>query len=294
MSGIAGILNLNGAPVDPHQLRKMADAMAYRSRDGQKIWHDGSIGLVHCHFWTTPEEVGEEQPVGSLDGRHWITADARIDNRDELIPLLTAKGHLTKKIPTDAEVTLAAYQCWGEHCARHLVGDFAIAIWDAPARRLFMARDVIGLRQLYYALVDGVLYFGTAIGAVVAALPRAPSLNRRVIEDYLRGRYSSWICQTVYEEILRLPPAHSLIAKGNGLSAPRLYYVFGSQPPPDCKTDQEWMEAFRALLDEAVRSRLRSNMPVGILVSGGLDSSAIACVAHDLAQDEANLPTIRL
>ncbi|MBC7233752.1 MAG: hypothetical protein H5T68_10995 [Chloroflexi bacterium] len=293
MSGMGGILRLDGASVDPELLHKMALALQYRGQDGNKVWHEGPIGLVHCHFWTTPEEVGEEQPVHSPDGRLWITADARVDNRDELIPLLEAAGYLYKEVPSDAEVILAAYQRWGEGCAQHLVGDFAFAIWDASARRLFLARDVIGIRQLYYAVIDGVLYFANTIGAVLAALPRQPALNRPLIYEFLRGSYRRWICQTVYEEVLRLPPAHHLVVDGK-VPKPMLYYVLGSGPVPHCTSDEEWLQAFRHLFQEAVRYRLRSQTPVQIMVSGGLDSSAIACTAYELAKEGASLPGIQL
>nr|MBC7244660.1 hypothetical protein [Chloroflexota bacterium] len=293
MSGMAGILRLDGAPVDPDLLHKMAAALQYRGQDGSKVWHDGPIGLVHRHFWTTPEEMGEEQPISSTDSHLWITADARVDNRDELISLLRTGGYLNKEIPTDAEIILAAYKCWGEDCAQHLIGDFAFAIWDAPARRLFLARDVIGIRQLYYATMDGVLYFGNTIGTVLAALPRQPALNEPLIHEFLRGSYRRWICQTIYADILRLPPAHHLLV-GREVSSPRLYYVLGSQPMPHYASDEDWLQAFRTLFQEAVRCRLRSATPVGIAVSGGLDSSSVACMAHELAQQQPDLPEIRL
>lgn len=292
MSGFAGIFHLDGSPVDPERLHKMAQALQYRGQDGTKVWHDGPIGFVHIHFWTTPEEVGEEQPIPSADGRLWLTADARVDNRDELIPLLQAAGYLNKEIPTDAELILAAYERWGEDCAQHLIGDFAFALWDAPARRLFLVRDVIGIRQMYYAYMDGALYFGNTIGTILAALPRQPALNRPLIHEFLRGSYRRWICQTVYEDVRRLPPTHYLTVDRE-VHEPRLYYVLGSGPAPHCTSDEEWLQAFRDLFREAVRCRLRSTTPVGISVSGGLDSSAVACVAHELSQ-QANLSEIRL
>jgi asparagine synthase (glutamine-hydrolysing) len=272
----------------------MADVMAYRGPDGSKTWQEGPIGLAHCHFWTTPEDAGEEQPVGSADGRLWITADARVDNRRDLIPALEARGFLGRSAPTDAEVILAAYQCWGDDCARHLIGDFAFAVWDAPAQRLFMARDVFGIRQLYYALVDGRLCFATAIRGVLAALERRPALNRGLIEQFLRASYQPWICQTAYDGVMRLPPAHHLTATRDGLSRPQLYYVLGARRAPRPSSDREWCEAYRAYLEEAVQPRLRSTTAVAISVSGGLDSSSVACVAHELSQQRLALPQVRL
>lgn len=292
MSGIAGIFHLDGAPAEPELLRKMADALEYRGADGVRVWHDGPVGLVHRHFWTTPEDVGEEQPICSADGRHWITADARIDNREELIPFLTAQGYLTREIPTDAQVILAAYAHWGQDCAYHLIGDFAFAIWDVDAQSLYLARDTMGLRQLCYTVEGDTLYFGTTIGALLAALPQAPALNGKLIEDFLRKDYRLWYCQTVYQGLFWLPPAHILTVQG-GKVRQKLYYTFAQHDPGYASAD-EWVEAFRSLFQEAIRCRLRSPTPVGILVGGGVDSSSVSCVAHRLHRGDATLPPVRL
>ncbi len=292
MSGIAGVVDLGGLPVEPGLLGAMADAVRHRGPDGLKVWHDGPAGLVHSHFWTTPEDVGEAQPISSSDGRYWITADARIDNRDELIPDLRRAGTLRSAVPSDGEVILAAFQTWGDDCAARLVGDFAFAIWDAQSRRLFAARDVIGLRQVCYAITNDRVYFANRVGAVLCALPQQPELNRELIEDFLRNEYLRWITETVYRGIHRLPPAHTLIASRNGTEI-REYYRFGSQPPPRYATDSQWIDAFRRLLDEAIRCRLRSNGPVGVLM-GGLDSSSLACRAHAMLEAGADLPKVTL
>lgn len=293
MASIAGVYQVDGAPVARGVLQRLAGAIAYRAADGVDVWQQGSVGLVHGHFWTTPEEVGERQPISAADGRFWVTADARIDNRDELMDGLRGGGDLTQKTPTDAELILAAYARWGEGCAERLVGDFAFALWDAAARRLFLARDLIGIRQLYYVQVDGAFYFATTVGALLAVLPSTPALNRPLIDAYLRGNWSLWVCQTVYQGILRLPPAHALSVVPERSATPRLFYVLGSQPPPAYGSDEAWFAAFRDVLNTAIRARLRSREPVGLLL-GGLDSSAIACAAHELVRAEPGLPAVRL
>ncbi len=292
MSGIAGAVDLGGLPVEPGLLGAMADAIRHRGPDGLKVWHEGPAGLVHSHFWTTPEDVGEAQPLSSSDGRYWITADARIDNRDELIPDLRRAATLRSAAPSDGGLILAAFQAWGVDCAARLVGDFAFAIWDAHSRRLFAARDVIGLRQLCYAISENCIYFANRVGAVLCALPKQPELNRELIEDFLLNEYRRWVTETVYRGIRRLPPAHTLVASQAGTEI-REYYRFGSQPPPCYSTDAQWIEAFRALLDEATRCRLRSNTPVGVLM-GGLDSSSLACRAHAMLEAGADLPKVTL
>src|SRR5260370_40495699 len=142
MSGIVGIINLDGAPVDRDLLRRMTEFMTFRGPDAQEIWIDGNVGFGHTMLRTTWEAETEKQPL-TLDGKVWLTADARIDGRTELIAELEAKlrtkvqisrgsnGNSSEsRIPNDAELILLAYEAWGEDCVKHLIGDFAFALWD--------------------------------------------------------------------------------------------------------------------------------------------------------------------
>ena len=294
MSGIAGILHLDNSPVREKKITTMVEPMAYRGPDGQHTWHHGSVALGHCHFWTTPEDVGETQPIATNDGRYHIVADARLDNRDKLLSTLKHDSHCLDNTSTDAQIILAAYIHWGEQCATHLIGDFAFAIWDDRARTLFTARDVMGIRPFLYTKVNGVFYFASTIGAILAALPQRPALNELLMIEYLRGSLEPWVCQTVYAGINRLPPAHSMVISHGKRQLPQLYYVFGQAPPPDCQSNADWVAGFRSILDEAIRCRLRSQSPVGMAVSGGVDSSALACAAHELSEQNNSLATVRL
>ena len=292
MSGICGVFSLAGAPVEEQLLRRMAAASAYRGPDGVTCWTQGPAGLAHLAFHTTPEAVRERQPLLDDAGRYCLVADARIDNRDEIIPSLMASGSLRSESPTDAEVILAAYACWGEDCGQHLIGDYAFAIWDALEQRLFAARDAMGVRQLYYTVVDGVLTFATTLASLIAALPERPALNGPLIYEFL-GRSFEWARdETVYAGVCRLPPAHCLTAAGGGVRL-RQYYIWGSQPPPAYRSDEEWILGFRELFDKVLRAQLRSVSPVGILLSGGLDSSAIACAVHHIGQQH-DIPEVKL
>jgi asparagine synthase (glutamine-hydrolysing) len=260
----------------------MAAAHRYRQPDGEACWEEGGVGFAHAHHWTTPEEVGEEQPFSSADGRYQVIADARIDNREELIRELGGAGAELEPGISDARLILAAFERWGEACVPRLLGDFAFAIWDRKQRRLFLARDVMGVRPLYHATHDGLFLFGTTLRAVLAGLPAAPGLNRPLLEEFLRSYYRRWTRETVYDRVERLPPAHWLSITEAGREE-RLYYVLGSAPHPACRTEAEWAEGFAAVLREAVRCRLRSRAPVAVTTGGGLDSSAIAGIAHELA-----------
>lgn len=292
MSGIAGIYHLDGAPVDPAALRRMAEAAAFRGPDGINFWIEGNIGLAHLALHTTPEALRERQPLLSRDGRLCLAADARVDNRAELIRALTSRGARLED-PTDADLILAAYEVWGTDCPKEIVGDFAFAVWDGRERRLFCARDPIGIRPLFYCRRGQTLFFASTIESIVAGLGERPPWNEPLLVDYLCWWFDRWVDETIFEGIRRLPAAHGLEARPEGERLAR-YWTLGLQPGPGYKTDAEYLEHFRDLFAEAVRCRLRSNAPVGISVSGGLDSSSIACMAHHLLEQGEPQPPVRL
>src|SRR5260370_10130471 len=149
MSGIAGIVNLDGAPVDRRLLKQMTDHLAVRGPDAQNMWLEGNVGFGHTMLRTTWESERECQPL-SLDGQVWITADARIDDRENLVEQLKSKGHEVTSTAPDAELILHAYHAFGEQCVDHLLGDFAFAISAGHLRRVFCARDHFGIKLFYY------------------------------------------------------------------------------------------------------------------------------------------------
>jgi asparagine synthase (glutamine-hydrolysing) len=277
VSGVAGILHLDGSPIEKSQISRLAAGIAGRGPQGLRIWNDGLVALAHSHRWTTPEEVGEEQPIAHANGRLWIAADARIDNRGELLRSLEVEEH--DKPATDAELILAAYEAWGEDSIRRLVGDFAFILWDARQRRLLCARDPMGLRLLHYYKDERQLIVASSVAAILGVLECSPRVNEALIRDLLEWRFDRWVDETSYQGISRLPPSHQLTATGGRISLTR-YWTFGAEPQPRFRSDAEYIERFRELFLDAVRTRLRSTSPVGILVSGGLDSSAIACAAE--------------
>lgn len=293
MSGICGIVNFDGKPIDTEILENMAKCISYRGPDGINYWIEGNVGLVHLALNTTPESFFESQPLLNKEENLIMVADARVDNRDELITSLKSQGYLGGNKHTDADLILAAYEYWGENCPKHIIGDFAFAIWDKENEKLFIARDVVGIRQLFYSKHENSLYFASAVQPIAHALPKLPSLNTQLMQDFLRRFYELWVCQTIYNDILRLPPAHSLTVT-EGLISRNLYYVFGQQKKPNYSSDEEWEAAFLELFDEVLQNQLRSITPVGMWVSGGLDSSALACQAYDLKKKYQDLPEIRL
>ncbi len=272
MSGFAGLLNLDGAPVDALRLERMEASLAHRAPDGTSSWREGAVGLVHGRFWTTPGGVGERQPVA--DGGLRLAADARIDNRAELSERLGAGEELS-----DARLMLASYRALGERLCDELLGDFSFALWDGGAARLLLARDAMAMRQLYYAVAGRTLAFGSTIGSVLAALAERPALNRELIEGFLQDSYRHWIRETVHRGVMRFPPGSLLIASADGLRW-RRWFRFGSTLRGRLSTEQEWVDGFRRAFDEAVRCRLRSTSAVGVLAGGGLDSASIAGTAR--------------
>ena len=199
-----------------------------------------------------------------------------------------------KDAPADAELILAAYARWGEDCPRHLVGDFAFALWDVPRRRLFCARDPLGIRPFFYHLTQDRLVVASSLDALVSALETPPAVNEAFLRDLLAWRFERWLEETPYTGVLRLPPAHQMSVQ-DGRSAIRRYWILGNQPPSNFRRDEEYVEQFREILLEAVRARLRvSSGPVGLLVSGGLDSSSLACAAEHLVATAQVSREIRL
>lgn len=282
MSGIVGIYHLSKHSVKSDDLRLMVDTIAHRGSDGSDIWCDGSIGLGHRMLWTTPESLLETLPLTKRDLT--ITADARIDNRDELILMLDLSHYPVDKL-TDSDIILAAYKKWGNRCPEKLLGDFAFAIWDSANQKLFCARDHFGVKPLYYYYQPGEIFaFASEIKALFC-LPQVPrQLNPVRIGDYLTLAMEDKAI-TTYKNVLRLPPAHSMeICQIEEKT--HCYWTLDPHREISLESDEAYAQAFREIFTEAVRCRLRSAFPVGSQLSGGLDSSSVTCVARNLILEE--------
>jgi asparagine synthase (glutamine-hydrolysing) len=290
MSGIAGIYYLDDKPIERETLGKMVEILAHRGPDGADVWCEGSVGLGHRMLWTTPESLLEKLPLANQTGDLVITADARIDNRDELIPQLELDIFPKEKV-TDSQIILAAYEKWGEQCPEKLLGDFAFAIWDRREHKLFCARDHFGVKPFYYYSSDKIFVFATEIKAILC-LPEVPcQLNEVRVGDYLTSMFEDKAI-TFYQDIFRLPPSHSMIVNCKAIQL-QSYWSLNPNRELCLSSDEEYAAKFREIFTEAVRCRLRSAFPVGAMLSGGLDSSSIACTARTiLAENEGQpLPT---
>jgi asparagine synthase (glutamine-hydrolysing) len=261
----------------------MVETVTHRGPDGEGVWIQGNVGLGHAMLWTTPESLHEKLPLVSEREDLVITADARIDNRDELTEVLGFAGRPKGEL-SDSELILGAYDRWGELCPDRLVGDFAFTVWDRRRQILFCARDPMGVKPFYYYWSGRSLFLASEIKALLCT-PEVPRrLNEVMVANYLTSDYQDK-ASTLYWGILRLPPGHSITVGREGVSV-RPYWSFDLSREVKLSSDEEYAEAFREIFVEAVRCRLRSAFPVGSLLSGGLDSSSVVSVARELLAEE--------
>lgn len=281
MSGIAGIFYRNNQPVQPEQLQTMGKALAHRGPDGIRHYRKTAVGFVHCMLYDTPESLLETLPNRTEDDNFVVTFDGRIDNRRELYDKIGLGKPLTAV--TDSDLVLAAYRKWRSECVYFLLGDFAFAVWDQIERRIFCARDHMGVKPFYYHLTDKIFVFASEIKALVTLQEVPQSLNEVRVADFLTKIVTDKEA-TFYNNIFHLPPAHFLEINAER-SRLCCYYNFVAKPSR-YKNRSQFEEGFREIFTEAVRCRVRSAFPVGAYLSGGLDSSSIVCTAAGALQNE--------
>ena len=287
MSGFIGLFYLDGRPVDHAAMARMTDALAHRGPDDSGMVVRGSVGLGHRMLWVTPESLHEKLPLVGGDERLIVTADARIDNRRELLAQLSVQKRSANV--TDSELILAAYQQWGERCTEHLVGDFAFVIWDAGQQKLFCVRDHFGMKPFYYYYRPGQVFVCASEPSALFALPYVPRrLNETRIGDYLTQNFEDKEI-TFYSGIVRLPQSHQLTVTAERLER-QCYWQADVNRQIQLGSHAEYAEAFREVFSEAVRCRLRSYYPVGSTLSGGLDSSSVASMAAKIHAEQGASP----
>ncbi|MDX8439185.1 lasso peptide isopeptide bond-forming cyclase [Mesorhizobium australafricanum] len=269
MSGVAGIvLNDNGRPAAAGDIQEMLSRMRHRARDGSSWWTDGGVTLGHAWLDTTGEDG--PGPLTMAGGKLAITADCRLDNRDELLARL---GQRDRSV-ADAVLIMRAYLKWGEACPTYLQGDFAFAIWDGERRALFCARDHFGVKPFYYHSTDRRFAFASEIGPILALDGVGRRLSEHQISGFLAGLPDDPQA-TPYAEIFRLPARHSMMVADRQVALRRYWQIEPSQRPPRPDAAEE----FRHLFAQSVENRMRGTSAVGAMLSGGLDSSSIACLA---------------
>jgi asparagine synthase (glutamine-hydrolysing) len=290
MSGIVGLISLTGQPVDPILLGRMTQSMTLRGPDALGTWTEGHVGFGHTLLRVTEDSVAEAQPT-HLDKRLWITSDARLDGRRELIRELGLGRSTAPEKTTDSELILQAYNTWGQECIQHLFGDFAFAIWDVRRRRLFAARDHFGVKPFYYACLRDCLVFSNTLDCVKLHPSVSSELNDAAIGDFLLFDYNLDPCTTAFAQIQRLPPAHSLAFAEGKLNVNR-YWKLPIRDLIRYKRAQDYVEHFQELITTAVEDRLRTDH-AAIFMSGGLDSTTVAAAARGMLSKQTTSVNLR-
>ncbi|HEX6973424.1 MAG TPA: asparagine synthase (glutamine-hydrolyzing) [Vicinamibacterales bacterium] len=278
MCGIAGIVAADRLyPDDRERAIAMRDIIAHRGPDDAGLFVDDVAALAHRRLSIVDLAAGH-QPLANENDSIWIVFNGEIYNHADVRQTLEASGH-RYKTRSDTETIIHAYEQWGDACVEHLRGMFAFAIWDAPRRRLLLSRDRLGVKPLYWTRVGGRLLFASEIKAILeSGLVRAEA-NETMLPELLGTRYLSG-SETLFKGIHRLLPGHTLVFE-RGEIAIRQYWdvpVGRADRSLDGLSDTAIVGRFRDLLEEAVRIRLMADVPLGMFLSGGLDSSAIAAL----------------
>jgi asparagine synthase (glutamine-hydrolysing) len=291
LSGIVGIYDRSGAPVDRALLQALAHFLSYRGPDWRDTWSNGPIGFGHTMLRTTRESQIERQPA-SLDGQLWITADARIDCREELRTKLANHSHgAASRTAPDSDLILHAYAAWGADCVQHLRGDFAFAIWDARKKLLFCARDHFGVKPFYYAELGELFLFSNTLDCLRQHPDVSEELNDAAIGDFLLFGLNCDATTTTFRDIRRLPAAHTMTISSEGLRIQR-YWSVPTEGRIRYHRVEDYVEHFQILLQAAVADRTRVDR-AGILLSGGLDSGTVAATARELSGRVGGTPDLR-
>jgi asparagine synthase (glutamine-hydrolysing) len=277
MCGIAGMVATDGLRADERaRLPRMRDVIAYRGPDEAGAWYDHHAALGHRRLSIVDLATGS-QPLGNEDGTIQIVFNGEIYNHADLRPELENAGH-RYHTRCDTEAIVHAYEEWGDDCVHRFRGMFAFAIWDAPRRRLLLARDRLGIKPLYWTVRDGRLIFGSEIKAILASGLVEARANETGLPELLGTRYLSGE-QTLFQGIRKLLPGHLLVYEQGRVTTRQYWDVpVGAAAEPPAPNGREWVRRFRELLEESVRLRLMSDVPLGMFLSGGLDSSAIAAI----------------
>ena len=276
MCGICGIVlrEADGA-VDRPALARMTRVLAHRGPDGEGLFVEGDVGLGHRRLSIIDLSDAGRQPMTNEDGRYWIVLNGEIYNYRELRQELVARGHQFRSI-TDTEVVLHLFEESGPGCLDRLNGMFAFAIWDTKEHALFAARDRFGIKPFYFAPLPDAFVFGSEIKAVLASGRVAPEMHVAGLSDYLTFQFTLG-SKTLFRGIERLEPAHYLTLRGGDLRVRRYWdidFAVDTQP-----SEADFRVRLDALLRDAVRLQLRSDVPLGAHLSGGLDSTTLTCLA---------------
>jgi asparagine synthase (glutamine-hydrolysing) len=272
MCGITGRFNFSPTqPIDRGRLRAMTTALAHRGPDADGYYIGDGVGLGHRRLSIIDLSTGD-QPLSNEDGTIWTVFNGEIYNFAEVREELESFGHVFRT-NTDTEIIVHGYEQWGPDAVTRFRGMFAIALWDAPRRRLLLVRDRLGVKPLYYSLLSSGMVFGSEIKALLQDPDVPRDWSAEALDAYLALQYVP--CpQTIYEAVFKLPAAHYLLAEPGRVSIKR-YWDLPFTGTGDISREDEYLDQLEALLFEAVKLRMISDVPLGAFLSGGIDSSLV-------------------
>lgn len=276
MCGICGIFEPTGALINPDEVERMASVIAHRGPDGEGHYLAPGIALGHRRL-AIIDPGGGGQPISNESGEILLVANCEIYNFVELRDELTSRGHRFRT-RSDAEVMVHAYEQWGAAAVTRLNGMFAFALWDGARRRLLLARDHLGIKPLYYVWVGQRLLFASEIKPLLSCpeCPREADLEA-LAQLFTLGYIAS--PKTLFQGIMKLPPGHLMTAGPEGCEVRRYW---GWRPYPTVETREEVLvEEYQSLIEDAVRLQMRSDVPVGLFLSSGVDSGALLAMMSD-------------
>lgn len=272
MCGICGQFNLDGREsVNRHDLQAMTKSIVHRGPDDEGYYVDGPLGLGFRRL-SIIDLAGGHQPMSDWDESVWIVFNGEIYNFRELRAELQGHGHIFRTL-SDTEVILHGYKQWGDHVLDHLNGMFGLAIWDAKRRRLVVARDPFGVKLIYYKIEDGRLWFGSEVRAVLAASPDRVEADPVALNLFLRYRYTP-SPYTLFRGVKKLAPGTMLVCE-SGTCQVRRWYRIKPTPVNPPMSDHEALETLSSLYKQSIQRHLISDVPVGLLLSGGVDSGLL-------------------
>src|SRR5204862_1709580 len=278
MCGICGLVSLDGATApDPAALAAMNETVVHRGPDSEGSLIDGPAGLAMRRL-SIIGLAGGDQPIGNVDGRIQVVQNGEIYNYRELMEELRGRGH-SFSTHSDTEVMVHLYEEHGPEFVDRLRGMFALALWDSREGRLLLARDRFGIKPLYYRVADGQLSFASELKALLRQPGFSHEIDPGALEAFLAFN-SIPAPMTIFKEASKLPAGHTLVAEGGAVTITR--YARPSPVPADevrSEGDEALAEELRERLRDSVRAHLVSDVPVGVLLSGGIDSSALTALA---------------
>jgi asparagine synthase (glutamine-hydrolysing) len=283
MCGIAGILEFDkDTRASAAALRAMCIAITHRGPDDDGFYTDGTVGIGMRRL-SIVDVAGGHQPISNEDGTLWIVFNGEIYNHLALREQLIASGH-RYVTNSDTETIVHLFEHYGTDCVQHLRGMFAFAIWNRNTRTLFIARDRLGIKPLYYKLTRERLLFGSEIKAVLAHGGIRPQFNRAALPEYLAFGYLSGE-ESFYDGIRKLLPGHTMTITPDGEADIRQYWDLDASKPHESRDESYYVRTYRELIEGAVNSHLMSDVPLGVFLSGGVDSSAVAALMTKIRQE---------